>query len=601
MARQVQVTVNIDASFETQVISSLSISEDMHSHHSFDIVLSLKALESKKVGFITKSQDFMGKPVSLKFKPQHGGKTPAHTFKGIISEISLNKYAQVESTVTIRGFGSSVILDGTGHTRSFAEKDVKQITNKILGDYPANVLKRKIQPESSLKIPYITQFRESNYQFLSRLASRLGEWFFYDGNQLVLGKPDGEKVDLYLGSSLMHLNFSMEVAPVNFKYQVYSYTDNKVLNSASAAVASNGLDKYGKATFNASQDLFSHEAATFLAEEILDKKSLDDAVKLSKSASTSQMVQVSGTSYYSDLKVGTVITVKEKTTNGEEQYGEYLITSVHHQVDSVGNYQNSFSGIPSSTEHYLRQFPHNHPNIEAQPATVKENNDPEQLGRVRVQFYWQENNEMTPWIRVLQTHSGKDKGFYFIPEIGDEVLVSFEQGHPDHPFVVGSLYHGKTKPSKWADKDNNFKAIKTKSGNELYFSDAPGKEEIRLVNKDAQNEISMSLNGEGKITIKTKGKLEISAKEIIMEAQETISMRSGKGTSMEMQSMNVQSQQSIALKSGQETSLESQKVKMEATTLDMQANATATLKASASLKIESSGEAAVKGALVRIN
>ena len=79
-------------------------------------------------------------------------------------------------------------------------------------------------------------------------------------------------------------------------------------------------------------------------------------------------------------------------------------------------------------------------------------------------------NEMTPWIRVVQPYTGGGKGFYFVPEIGEEVLVDFEGGNAERPFVLGAHYNGEAK-SGYHNADNRVKAIHTKSGHKLIFTE----------------------------------------------------------------------------------------------------------------------------------
>ncbi|KMQ58351.1 hypothetical protein ACM39_18625 [Chryseobacterium sp. FH2] len=80
---------------------------------------------------------------------------------------------------------------------------------------------------------------------------------------------------------------------------------------------------------------------------------------------------------------------------------------------------------------------------------------------------------MTPWIRLIQPHSGSGKGFHFIPEIGEEVLVGHESGNAEKPFVMGTHYNGSEK-SSYHTAGNDLKVIKTRSGIEQIFNDAEG-------------------------------------------------------------------------------------------------------------------------------
>jgi uncharacterized protein involved in type VI secretion and phage assembly len=80
---------------------------------------------------------------------------------------------------------------------------------------------------------------------------------------------------------------------------------------------------------------------------------------------------------------------------------------------------------------------------------------------------------------MVQPHSGAGKGFYFIPEIGEEVMVGFEGGNADKPYVIGTHYNG-TQSSGYATADNSFKVIKTQTGHYLEFEELKG---IKLADK----------------------------------------------------------------------------------------------------------------------
>ena len=79
-------------------------------------------------------------------------------------------------------------------------------------------------------------------------------------------------------------------------------------------------------------------------------------------------------------------------------------------------------------------------------ATVTDNKDPKGLARVRVRLPWQDGNQESYWARLAMPMAMSDRGVYFLPEVGDEVLVGFEKGHPTHPCVLGSLWNGQNKP-----------------------------------------------------------------------------------------------------------------------------------------------------------
>src|SRR5690606_10367603 len=112
----------------------------------------------------------------------------------------------------------------------------------------------------------------------------------------------------------------------------------------------------------------------------------------------------------------------------------------------------------------------NPPIAETQPAIVTDNNDPKGLGRVKVKFHW---DYESPWIRMVQPHGGGNKGFYFIPEAGEEVLVAYEGGNAEKPYVVGTMYNGGQK-SGYATANNDLKVIHSRSGTKIKMNDAEG-------------------------------------------------------------------------------------------------------------------------------
>ncbi|MEM5540340.1 phage baseplate assembly protein V, partial [Olleya sp. AS48] len=145
------------------------------------------------------------------------------------------------------------------------------------------------------------------------------------------------------------------------------------------------------------------------------------------------------------------------------------------------------------------------PKSETQTAIVMENADPDGLGRIRVQFAWQKiTGEMTPWIRIVTPHAGGDKGFHFIPETGEEVLIGFEGGNAEHPYMMGSLYNGSGKAGAFQNANNDIKALQSRSGNKMVFNDNEGS----TTNTDSGT-AGIKLDGSGTIINQANDKFEI--------------------------------------------------------------------------------------------
>src|SRR5258708_16022192 len=105
--------------------------------------------------------------------------------------------------------------------------------------------------------------------------------------------------------------------------------------------------------------------------------------------------------------------------------------------------------------------------------------DADQLGRVKVCFPRLPGKPESDWVRVVQPAAGAGRGFYWIPEVNDEVLVAFERGEAHRPYVVGALWNGKDKPMKTAyTPDNTTRMIHTRSGPQILPDAKKNAEEI---------------------------------------------------------------------------------------------------------------------------
>ncbi|HET9532619.1 MAG TPA: phage baseplate assembly protein V, partial [Blastocatellia bacterium] len=99
---------------------------------------------------------------------------------------------------------------------------------------------------------------------------------------------------------------------------------------------------------------------------------------------------------------------------------------------------------------------------------VTNNKDDQGLGRVKVKYPWREDSQESYWARPAVLAAGNDRGTLWLPEIGDEVLLAFDKGDIQHPYVIGALWNGKDKPPEPnADGENNTKKIRSRSGHQI--------------------------------------------------------------------------------------------------------------------------------------
>ncbi|HEU5407731.1 MAG TPA: phage baseplate assembly protein V [Nitrospira sp.] len=133
---------------------------------------------------------------------------------------------------------------------------------------------------------------------------------------------------------------------------------------------------------------------------------------------------------------------------------------------------------------------------------VKSVEDPQNLGRVQVNFPWLSDDNSSQWARVATLMAGSKRGSWFMPEVDDEVVVSFEHGDVQHPYIIGFVWNGRGKPPN-DGIDTKVRRLRTVSGHVVEFDDRPGQERI-LIKSKAGHQIEMN-DVPGRIHIETNG------------------------------------------------------------------------------------------------
>jgi type VI secretion system secreted protein VgrG len=204
--------------------------------------------------------------------------------------------------------------------------------------------------------------------------------------------------------------------------------------------------------------------------------------------------------------------------------------------------------VPPVNPHYLA--PQGKPEL----AQVFANKDPKNLGRVRVRYYWPYKEDKkkqkytgTDWLRVLTPYSGDGKGQLFTPEIDSQVLIGYQNGLAEQPYVQGNLFHAKNKANVEYVHNGEVKSIQTRGGNKITFHDKKGGEKI-LISNGQQKETAMEIifKGDGRIELKTKGDISLKAgNNMTLEAGGTLKMKAKKVVAEANSTVDVHSKSEI--------------------------------------------------------
>lgn len=522
MAQFVSTAIDIEGK-QVKQFTSLSISQYINEHHRFRIVCPSEAIDGTS-GVLNTSRNLIGGKITIQIKAIEGA--GALQFSGLVTYVESSRHSGHAGDVVISGFSPTVLLDSGAHCKSWEKKAVKNIAQDVLRHFPKNLLQPQIAPVNSETLPYTVQYKETAWQFLNRLACSFGEWFFYDGQKLVLGPPNSSKTTLVYGSSLDQFTMALQVRPAKFRLLAYDYMNSEVYDSAPSGIAAKaGLNDWGKHTLQKSEQFYGSQPKQWHNHFLTNKKQLDDFINTRAAAQSSSMVYFNGSSSHAGLQVGGVVSVQGKNVFNarDEQFGDYTVTSVNHYCDGQGNYSNEFEAIPASIK-IPPSIGSGEPHCETQSAFVTDNHDPKGLGRIRVKFHWMNGVEKTPWLRLASPHGGGGKGMFFIPEKGEEVIVGFEGDSAVKPYIIGTVYHGKAKNS-YSNPENDLKVIQTRSGHVLEFNDKEGAESITITDKN-RNVIVID-TAEDSISITANGAINMSASSIHMVATGAITMNAG--------------------------------------------------------------------------
>ncbi|MGA0560236.1 type VI secretion system Vgr family protein [Larkinella sp. VNQ87] len=598
MAKQVITHVELEGGKELKNVSLLTIEQDLFGHHRFELAVPFEELEDPNELFFHEShRNVVGKTVQFSFEPLLEKGSFDFTFKGIVTELALKNTSATSNIFILKGCSLTILLEDSRVRRTFLQCSLSDIVNQVLNPYPNNLLRRSVQPNHTNTLKYVVQYDETNFEFLTRLAAEYGEWCFYDGQQLVFGKPDDHEVEFRV-DGVQTFAMSLRLQPAKFLYSRYDYTADQTYESHSNDQSVSGLGQWGEFALDESENLFGQESQLPLPKLVHGQSELDEVTKTQKAMQASRLVDFQGFGENPDVSVGTVVSVKgsritERGTS-EENFGRYRVTHVAHSLDSSGNYANTFRAVPDSVA-----YPPPNPSFKlpvGQPelARVIDNQDPEKLGRVKVEFLWPGNKNQSDWLRVAHAYTADGEGMRFVPEEDAQVMIGYESNLAEYPFVLTSLYP-KKEGIRYTESGNVRKVIQTKGGNQISLYDKNGEQHIELTNtQKTDTRVLLSFADNGSITIETQGNIVIAGHDIQVKAANDLTLEAQNNLELKARNaVTIEGTASVGIKGAQ---------------IEAEADATAKIKANAQLSLEGTqtslkGDAMVevKGGVIMLN
>ncbi|WP_159479916.1 type VI secretion system Vgr family protein [Chryseobacterium sp. 18068] len=475
------------------------LTQSSQKHHEFTLTLAHDTLGDRQTHTLEEANKFLGKRLTAVISYKDIENSPERTFVGVITGVGFSQEKMSLGNIILSGYSPTILLDGAPHIQSFggnqavnmgiiAEEVIKQGLDKSRFDI-------RIDTNDYSQIIYSSQYDETHYNYLARMAEAYGEQFYYDGEVLHFGKlpPQNKPIKLTYGSSANDIK--VELKAVHTKPQFYGYNSNKneVLKSGSTPIQHVG---------DLAKTAYQHNDAIYKTPSLrvapIKATTHLDVEYSQKSTSGSEAVNVfnlSGSTTVPFLHPGCSVDIEMRKvdTNETSYFTRIMITETTHEIDTIGHYTGSFAGIASDTG-FLPKPEFTVPIAQPQIATVISNTDPEGQGRVQVRFDWQ-MNDTTHFIRMMSPDAGgtdqvtQNRGYVAIPEVGDQVMVNFVHNHPDRPFVMGGMFHGGVGLGGFAD--NRVKSIMTRSGHKVVFTE----DESIIITDKSGNEIHLDTTG----------------------------------------------------------------------------------------------------------
>jgi phage protein D/phage baseplate assembly protein gpV len=471
----------------------------------------------------------LGKSVEIKMSQSgEGGNVEGTLIKGEITSLEPNFSARGDTTVLVRGYDKSHRLHRGRKTRTFLRKTDSDVARTVASESGLSVE----VDATNVRHEYLLQSNQTNMEFLQERAQRIGYQVFVADDKLYFKKGDA---DLGAGPELRRDQNLLSFRPVlrssgqadKTKVRGWDPKQKTVIlaeDSPNSRLNQGGMTQTGAA---AAHSAFGAAEAVVVDLPVF---SMDEA----KAIATGLSYDVARHSVTAEglalgdprIKAGYTISL---TGLGTRFNGSYYVTSATHIYGGDG-YETHFSisGRQPQTLSYLlannQSDDQSRGRIQGVVTGVVTNvNDPDNLGRVKVKYEWLGSNIESDWMRVAVPMAGPEMGFYYLPEVNDEVLVAFEHGDVHHPYIVGALWNNRDKPPKPTNQVVQGgkvveRIVKSRSGHLVILDDTDGKEQIIIRDKTGSNEIvidsaknSMTIKVDGDFTVDAKGKITLNS------------------------------------------------------------------------------------------
>ena len=505
---------------------SLVLDQAFGQHHTFQIKMDYDSMNQEFMSNPLEQMNLIGKILDIELL-QGNDSANAYEFKGVISDVSNEGEDGKHGYLILQGYGTTVLLERGKRMDVFSEMTLQEVFKEVTDGVINKRLSCVNSPVYTGKVSFLMQYNESDWQFLQRLSTISGETLFYTGRDLVFGQyNDWDPMEVTYDKEITQFRSGARLLANNFTgYQYLSDNDDMLTQDAPERI-DDANDYVNTAALQSKELTEKRPVKAPVLLNVEDKGSLDEIVKRNKVTTASRTVYVEGKAKTCAPRIGRLLTIRmPENMPGASNLGTYRIIKVRHVIDQGSRYHCEFEGIPSA----LKFFPVPQlqmPLIGPLLGQVVKNNDPQGQGRVCVEFPFATNRASETWMRVMSLSAGssnevgKNRGMVFVPEEGDQVMIDFEYGDPNRPFVKGSMFHGAN--GKGGGSNNAEKSIITRSGIKIVFND-----DQKSLHIEDPSGNTWDMDGNGNITVNTPETLTLNSKNMIVNVEENMDITVG--------------------------------------------------------------------------
>ena len=518
--------------------------------------------------------DIIGKNVTISLKQPDGS---YRYLNGIISRFAQQATEERFTAYTAEMVPWLWLLTRDADCRGFINKTVPDIITQVFADLGCNDFSNSLQT-SYEPLDYCVQYRESSFNFVSRLMEQCGIFYFFKHEEgrhtLVLADSStihspcpGQSTIRYTTHSggpqkdvITGWQLEQELRAGKYSHQDYNFeTRGTNLTALEPTVYDVGE--------NSKFEIYEYPG------EHLTKDSGQSLAKIRMQEVEAGHLVAQGTSQCRMLISGYKFTLEDHPR--QDMNSDYILTEIHHTAVTDAfpstraaegeSYSNTFTCIPLSVPFRPARVsvrPHVHSLASAIVVGGDEGTiNTDQYGRIQVMFPWDQyrHGTGTAWCRVSQVWAGNNWGSIFLPRVGQEVWVDFEEGDPDNPIIVGGAYNAQSMPPcPLPDKQNisGFRSKSTPGGGEhqsnvLTFDDTIGSEVFYM---RAEKDMAVRVENNDDLKVFNDQTISIgnNRTEVVQKGNDKITLEQGdRNITISMGSQTTEAMQSITLKVGQ--------------------------------------------------